>query len=169
MNTRPLFLFVCLVLLSDFSLAQKNSSNDAVEAPLKVQMWFYGRYENVLDVTWVEKEVAGELHYMASFKKKEKDIVVLYNKLGVIKEEIVFNKKPVLTTGIKTYIDQKFSKFKVLGLKLVKIFDGTQRGKGFTTYYELLGRDKKEAVSFWFNDANEIINKNDFANYASLD
>lgn len=159
--------FVCFLLIANISLAQHNPADALNEAPLRVQSWFYQRYDNVSEVVWIRKKIDGELHHEASFDFKGNSVVALYDDEGEIKEEIIFNKKPVLTAGIKIYIDQNFTKFKLAGLKSVKLFRNS--GKEFTAYYELLGKDRHEEISFWFNGNNEIINKSDFANYASLD
>jgi len=154
-----ILIFICLTFVSK-GIAQIDPGNPMHEAPLRIQTWFYEHYQNAPDVSWSRKNLGSEIFHEAHFKLKGKYFTVLLDDSGKIREEVVVNKKPILTSGIKIYIDQNYSKFKLAALKSVKIF--TNDGD-YSTYYELMGKDRQEQVSFWYNESNKIINRSDVA------
>lgn len=159
------FVFVVIGLLLFIVDGKAQTKEiDENDVPLKVQAWFYKRYTNPSDLKWSIKEFSGTECYAVSFSHKDREMNALYDQDGSILEESSINKKPILSSEIKYYIETNYDKFKTLKLKSIKIFDKISAQP--TVYYQLIGKSNQDDVSVWFDSNNQIRKTKDFSGYA---
>lgn len=166
MKRKYILLFAGLLFLCGGAIARQSEVIEENDVPLRVQAWFYKRYNNPFDLKWSKKQFSGMECFAVSFTHKSRVMNALYDSDGTILEESAVNKKPILSSEIKYYIDKNYDKFKTMSLKSIKIFHKTLAEP--TIYYQLVGKAGQDDVSVWFDSDNQIRKKKDFSGYASV-
>jgi len=166
MKRKNILLIACLLLLFGNCFARQAQEEEIEEVPLNVQAWFYKRYTNASNVEWNKTNLSGKECFEATFSHKGRQMMALYSNDGSIIEESAVNKKPILSSEIRYYLDNNFDKFKTVSLKSIRIFQKTIPEP--MVYYQLIGKSGQDSISVWFDSDNQIRKKKDFSGYAVL-
>ena len=161
-----IFLFagvVCLVCVTN-CLAQFKPMEES-QVPLRVQTFFYAKYNNPSNVKWSNLENIGEERFMVEFDQSGTDMVAVYNSAGKIQEEVSIDKKTNIDEDLVMSSLEKYPDGKVLkGMKVTKF--NLKENNEPQSYYEVSVKVGKETIVMYFDGDKQPLPKDNVFNLA---
>ena len=135
------------------------------EVPVRVQTFFYAKFNNTKFPVWSSLENIGEARYKVEFEQGDAKKEAIFNAAGKVQEEVSIRKKAHVDQSLQAKSLEKYPDGKVLKeTKVTKFnFQGMREPQ---SYYEVAVKVGKETVTVYFDGDKQPLAKDNVFNLA---